>query len=481
MAMAVDSRVGSEGHGDGTVLDSRTAAERAAAGKAGRRSVPRSSQGTFTPPPDRPDPVGILERQALTRVPELLPIRYGRMLESPFSFYRGAAAIMAHDLAATPSTDLPVQCCGDAHLSNFGVFASPERRLVFDVNDFDETLPGPWEWDIKRLATSLLIAAQSNEFTAGKQDRTVTDAVRSYREAMAEFAGKDALTVWYARAEVDDLVARYGDQLAPRDVRKGERELAHVRTRDSALAFTKLTEIVDGEPRIIDRSPLIVPIEKMADGVERTDMFNALHQIVVAYRETLPPERRRLVEQFRLADLARKVVGVGSVGTRCWVALLLGRDDDEPLFLQFKEADSSVLETYAGASRYSNHGERVVVGQRSMQAVSDIFLGWVRAEDPDGVHDFYARQLKDWKGSAEIGQLGPNALTAYARLCAWTLARAHARTGDRHAIAGYLGSGTGFDRAILEFAHAYAEQNDRDYAALQAAAASGRITAELGV
>ncbi|HEX4008785.1 MAG TPA: DUF2252 domain-containing protein [Solirubrobacteraceae bacterium] len=479
--MAVDSGVGTEVHGDGAVLDSRTAAERAAAGKAGRRGVPRSSQGAFTPPPDRPDPVGILERQALTRVPDLVPIRYGRMLESPFSFYRGAAAIMAHDLAATPATGLPVQCSGDAHLSNFGVFASPDRRLVFDVNDFDETLRGPWEWDIKRLAVSLLIAAQNNDFAAPKQDRAVTDAVRSYREAMAEFAAKDALTVWYARVEVDDLVARYGDQLTPRNVRKGERELTRVRTRDSALAFTKLTEIVDGEPRIIDRSPLIVPIEKMAQGVEREEMFDALHRILVAYRNTLPDERRRLVEQFRLADLARKVVGVGSVGTRCWIALLLGRDDDQPLFLQFKEADRSVLEEYAGASPYPNHGERVVVGQRSMQATSDIFLGWVRVADPEGANDFYGRQLNDWKGSAEIAQLGPGALAAYGRLCGWTLARAHARTGDRHAIAGYLGSGAAFDRAILEFARAYAEQNDRDYAALQAAAASGRITAELGV
>jgi uncharacterized protein (DUF2252 family) len=458
-------------------------AERVARGKAARSEVPRASHAVFEPLATRADPVELLERQARTRVPELVPIRYGRMLVSPFTFYRGGAMIMANDLAATPRSGLTVQCCGDAHLSNFGVFASPERRLVFDVNDFDETLPGPWEWDVKRLAASMLIAARDNGFRAKDQDRIVLDTVGRYRTAMAEFAAMNNLEVWYSHLDVENALQEYGSQFKPKLVKRAEKQFAKARTKDSMKAFSKLTEMVDGQPRIVDESPLIVPADKMATGDELKRMFDVLHRVLREYRETLEFDRRVLLEQFELTDLAHKVVGVGSVGTRAWIALYLGRDGQDPLFLQVKEAAPSVLEEFLGASEFKNHGERVVVGQRLMQATSDIFLGWLHVDAGlDGKpRDFYGRQLKDWKGSAEIEQMVPKGMAKYGELCGWTLARAHARSGDRIAIAAYLGNGNSFDRAILEFSRAYADQNDRDYQQLAAAVKSGRIPVLEGV
>ncbi len=460
-----------------------TIAERVARGKAARKEVPRAAHALFEPFPTRFDPVELLERQAKTRVPELVPIRYGRMLVSPFTFYRGAAMIMAHDLAATPRSGLTVQCCGDAHLSNFGVFASPERRLVFDVNDFDETLPGPWEWDVKRLAASMLIAARDNGFGAKDQDRVVLDTVAQYRTAMAEFAGMKNLEVWYSHLDVDRALQDYASQFKPKTVKRTEKQLAKARTKDSMTVFSKLTEVVDGMPRIVDESPLIVPIDRLAEGSKREEMFEALHDQLRGYDESLEIDRRLLLDTFELADFARKVVGVGSVGTRAWIALMLGRDGQDPLFLQMKEAEASVMEELLGPSQFSNHGQRVVVGQRLMQAASDIFLGWLHVESglDDKPRDFYARQLKDWKGSAEIEQMKPKGMATYGTLCGWTLARAHARTGDRVAIAAYLGNSDRFDRAILEFANAYADQNERDYLQLTEAVNSGKVRAQKGL
>jgi uncharacterized protein (DUF2252 family) len=466
----------------GTVLPHLTVDERMARGKAARAEVPRSSHAVFAPSSTRVDPIELLERQAATRVPELVPIRYGRMLVSPFTFYRGAAMIMAHDLAATPRSGLTVQCCGDAHLSNFGVFASPERRLVFDINDFDETLPGPWEWDLKRLAASMLIAARDNGYRRRDQERAVLDTMAMYRTAMREFAAMKNLEVWYAGIDIEALLHERAAEFEPAQVKRTEKTLAKARTRDSMSAFSKLTEVVDGQARIVDQSPLIVPLDVLASAETRAGLLDALRTLMRAYRDTLEVDRRLLLEQFQLTDFARKVVGVGSVGTRAWIALLIGRDGQDPLFLQMKEAEASVFEELLGPSEFSNHGQRVVSGQRLMQASSDIFLGWLHVDSPlDGrPRDFYGRQLKDWKGSAEIEQMLPEALAIYGRLCGWTLARAHARTGDRVAIASYLGSGAGFDRAMLDFSDAYADQNERDYQALAAAVRSGRITAETG-
>jgi len=457
--------------------------ERVARGKAARAEVPRSSHAVFEPHASRPDPVALLQRQAETRVPELVPIRYGRMLVSPFTFYRGGALIMANDLAPTPRSGLNVQCCGDAHLSNFGVFASPERLLVFDINDFDETLPGPWEWDVKRLAASMLIAAQDNGFPVKDQDQIVLDTVEQYRTSMAAFAAMKNLEVWYAHLEIDQTLKQFASQFEPRQVKRTEKALAKARTRDSMSAFSKLTRVVDGQARIIAEPPLIVPIDDLVQGRERDEMWEALHEQLRSFRATLQYDRRVLLEEFELSDFARKVVGVGSVGTRAWIALLFGQDGKDPLFLQMKEAQASVLEDFLAPSEFENHGERVVVGQHLMQASSDIFLGWTHVESGlDGQErDFYGRQLKDWKGSAEIEQMIPKGMAAYGRLCGWTLARAHARTGDRIAIAAYLGKGSSFDRAIVEFSHAYAEQNERDYKALAKAVKSGRIIAESGL
>jgi uncharacterized protein (DUF2252 family) len=461
----------------------RSVAERVELGKNARSKVPRSSHAEFEAGKGRADPIELLESQARTRVPELVPIRYGRMLVSPFTFYRGAAKIMAHDLATTPDSGLKVQCCGDAHLSNFGVFASPERRLVFDINDFDETLPGPWEWDVKRLSASMLIAARDNAFAAKDQDRIVLDTVAGYREAMREFAGMQNLAVWYSHLDVEQFMQEFSSQFKRRQVEQTEKQLAKARTKDSMAAFSKLCQRVNGRVEIVDQAPLIVPIRALVPEAEQDELFGDLHKLLRKFRLSLEHDRRILLEQFELADFARKVVGVGSVGTRAWIALLFGRDRDDPLFLQMKEAEASVLEEFLGKSQFSNHGQRVVTGQRLMQAVSDIFLGWLRVDAGlDGrARDFYGRQLKDWKGSAEIERMVPDSMAAYGRLCGWTLARAHARSGDRVAIAAYLGNGNTFDRAIVEFSKRYADQNERDYKRLAAAVKSGKIKAQTGL
>jgi uncharacterized protein (DUF2252 family) len=465
-----------------TAIAHLSVAERAARGKAARAEVPRSSHAHFEPSSERADPIELLEHQARTRVPELVPIRYGRMLVSPFTFYRGAAMIMAEDLSSTPRSGILVQCCGDAHLSNFGLFASPDRRLVFDLNDFDETLPGPWEWDVKRLVTSMLIAARDNGFSAADQERVVLQTVKAYRTAMREFAGMRNLDVWYARLEAEALLEKLEATFDSKRVQRSRKQVAKARTRDSLAALAKLTEMVDGEPRIADQAPLIVPISKLAER-DAEDVMEELRGLFRSYRDTLDFDRRVLLEAFQLRDVARKVVGVGSVGTRAWIALLTGREDADPLFLQMKEAQPSVLEPFLGPSEFSNHGQRVVTGQRLMQAASDIFLGWVHVPAGlDGVsRDFYVRQLKDWKGSVDLDTMQAPGMTVYGRVCGWTLARAHARSGDRIAIASYLGGGDVFDRALLEFATRYAESNQRDYAALEAAVASGRVVAQTGL
>ncbi len=458
-------------------------AERIARGRAARAEVPRSSHGVFEPAANRADPVILLERQAQTRVRELVPIRYGRMLVSPFTFYRGAAKVMADDLASTPRSGFTVQCCGDAHLSNFGVFASPDRRLIFDINDFDETLPGPWEWDVKRLAASMLIAADDNGYRAKDQDRIVLSTIGQYRTAMREFAQMSNLSVWYSRLEIESLLADRAPQFKRTAVKRAEHTLAKARTRDSMSVFSKLIQSKNGQMRIVDQSPLVVPLDVLASGHERARILDELRGLLRAYRSSLDADRWTLLDQYELIDFAQKVVGVGSVGTRAWIALLLGRDGKDPLFLQMKEASESVLEDALAPSVFANHGERVVVGQRLMQAASDIFLGWLRVVSPlDGrERDFYGRQLKDWKGSAEIDQMRPEAMATYGKLCGWTLARAHARSGDRVAIAAYLGKRDSFDRAILQFSRAYADQNGRDYRRLAAAVEAGTVVAETGI
>jgi len=429
----------------------------------------------------RRDPVELLEEQAASRVPELVPIRYGRMLVSPFTFFRGAAYPMAADLADVPRTGLQVQLCGDAHLSNFGAFAAPDRRLVFSVNDFDETLPGPFEWDVKRLSASFAVAGRDRGFNGRQRNAINTTVTRSYRAAMRRFAGMRNLDVWYARIQSDDL-ERAARRASAKEVERFERNLAKARSKDSLRAFAKLTEIVDGEPRIASDPPLILPVEEVVPATEHHRIDDYLRGVIRSYRRTLTADRRRLVERFRYVHAARKVVGVGSVGTRAWIMLLLGRDADDPLFLQFKEAEASVLEPFLGKSTFANHGQRVVEGQRFTQAASDIMLGWIRASDLEGTsRDFYIRQLWDQKGSALVELMSPRAMGIYAELCGLTLAKAHARSGDAIAIASYLGSGGNFDRALATFAESYADQNERDYDALREAAESGRIAAESGL
>jgi uncharacterized protein (DUF2252 family) len=459
-----------------------TTADRAEQGRAIRSSVGRSSLADWAPAPDRRDPVELLEEQARTRVQELVPIRHGRMLVSPFTFYRGGAFLMAADLDASPRTGLTVQLCGDAHLSNFGAYAAPDRRLVFSVNDFDETLPGPFEWDVKRLVASFAVAGRDRGFSARKR-KVINKAVgKAYRESMREFAGLGKFELWYARIDVDEIAERLAEQASPKEVKRFERNVAKTRSKDSLKAFGKLTELVDGQPRIVGDPPLIVTIEDLAGDDELPQIEQFIRTIVRDYRRSLPNDRRHLLEQFRYAHAARKVVGVGSVGTRAWIMLMQGRDAADPLFLQAKEAEASVLEPFLGKSAFANHGKRVVEGQRLMQAASDLMLGWVRVTGIDGLRrDFYVRQLWDQKGSAVVETMGPQMMMAYAQLCGWTLAKAHARSGDPVAIASYLGSGATFDRALAEFAETYADQNERDFAAFRDAVDAGRLSATPGL
>jgi uncharacterized protein (DUF2252 family) len=456
-------------------------AEREAKGKKARKQTPRSSHGEWQPSPKREDPVAILERQAESRVAELVPIRYGRMMVSPFTFYRGAAAIMSADLANTPVSGLTAQLCGDAHLSNFGVFASPEREMLFDINDFDETLPGPWEWDLKRLVASMAVAGRDQSFTAKQIEDVVLWTARTYREAIRGFAQMGDLAVWYSKLGAEDIMRLVREQqvAGKKRVQRMERNLGKARAKNSTRAVAKLTETVDGRLRFVSEPPLIVPLEELLPEGQRKELIERMTELIEGYRASLPDDRRLLLDGYRFQSMARKVVGVGSVGTRAWVLLLVGRDEQDPLVLQAKEAQDSVLEPYVGASEYANHGQRVVEGQRLMQASGDILLGWLPAVGTDGKErDFYVRQLWDGKLSVDVEAMGPTQLRAYGRLCGWTLARAHARTGDRIAIASYLGSGPTFDRAMVEFAGSYAEQSESDYRELVAAVASGRLQAE---
>lgn len=468
--------------GPGKAVPHLTVAEHRARGKAARAEVPRSSHAGWEPPAHRPDPVGLLEEQSTDRVPELVPIRYGRMLVSPFTFFRGGAYLMASDLAGTPSTGLRAQLCGDAHLSNFGGFASAERQLVFDINDFDETLAGPWEWDVKRLAASLEVAGRSRGFSVADRRSIVLATVGEYRNRMKEFASMPNLEVWYQHLDVTGISDQWRRQASGKQRKQFKRAVDKAQTKDSTRAFDKLTHIVDGEPRILADPPLIVPAEDLLPDVEREQLEQRLTSVLRSYRRTMQGDRRHLLESFRIVHIARKVVGVGSVGTRAWIVLLLGRDERDPLFLQFKEAQESVLSRFLGKSPQTNQGQRVVEGQRIMQASSDIFLGWDRIEGLDGQNrDFYVRQLWDWKASANVDAMPVTTMQTYSSACGWTLARAHARSGDRIAISAYLGGGDSFDRAIADFAGAYADQNERDYAAFAGAVKSGRLEAEEGL
>jgi uncharacterized protein (DUF2252 family) len=464
-----------------------TVEERVARGKTARRDSPRSGHGRWEPPADRPDPVALLEEQADSRVADLVPIRYGRMLVSPFTFYRGAALIMAADLEATPRSGVTVQLCGDAHLSNFGLFGTPERQMLFDINDFDETLPGPWEWDVKRMAASFEVMGRDRGFTPAERRDVVMAGVREYRDRMRQAAGMGTLGAWYDQLEAGVLLKLVHQELRVKRVTKQEakaakRDIAKAYSRDSARVFARRTRGAEGEPRIVAEPPLIVPIDDLIEeGSEWEHADVLIKKLLSSYRRTLGREHHP-VEEFRYVHAARKVVGVGSVGTRCYILLLLGRDHDDPLFLQVKEAQASVLERFAGKSRSPHHGQRVVAGQRLMQASTDIFLGWQRVRGFDGVtRDYYVRQFHDWKGGADVDNLQPAGAVLYARVCGATLARAHARWGDRIAIASYLGGGDTFDRAIADFSAAYADQNERDYRAFAAAVSSGRLTAQTGV
>jgi uncharacterized protein (DUF2252 family) len=451
-------------------------------GKAARAVAPRSAHAGFRPAADRVDPVEMLRRQAATRTPQLVPIRHGRMLKTPFAFFRGAAAIMAADLAPTPVTGLNVQLCGDAHLSNFGAYAAPDRDLVFDLNDFDETLPGPWEWDVKRLAASFAVAGRDRGFARGDRRDAILAAMRSYREAMRDFAAMRTLDVWYARLDVAQQFARWADGRGEEARRRADRALEKARRKDNLRALDKLTHDVDGTPRIVSEPPLIVPIGELLPPGEAADLEEALGRLLSEYKRTLQPDRRHLLGAYRPIEMAHKVVGVGSVGTRAWIVLMLGRDATDPLVLQVKEAQRSVLEPHTRRSRQANQGRRVVDGQRLMQAASDVFLGWLRVKAgpfDGGTRDFYVRQLWDAKVSVAIEELSATQLARYGEICGWTLARAHARTGDREAIAAYLGNSDRFDKALAAFAEAYADQNERDHAALAAAVEAGELEADL--
>ncbi|GAA3105324.1 DUF2252 domain-containing protein [Pseudonocardia yunnanensis] len=469
-------------------------AERKAKGKDARGRTPPSSHSGWRPAADRRDPVALLDEQNITREPDLVPVRHGRMMISPFTFYRGAAKIMAADLEDTPTAGLVVQLCGDAHLSNFGAFASPERRLLFDLNDFDETLPGPFEYDVKRMAASFAIAACNNGFSAADRRASTRASVSAYREAMAEFAEMRTLDIWYAHLAEDELMnairskvaattkagrkkkkAKQAAKAAKKAQKRAKKSREKAHTRDSLQALSKLGEVVDGRYRIVSRPPIVVPFRelKAASGMPPEDLSHALHEQLVAYQTTLQDDRRHLLERFEVVDVARKVVGVGSVGTRALIVLLQGRDSQDPLFLQVKEATRSVLEDHLPKSRYEQSGERVVQGQRMMQAASDIFLGWTRGVDVK--RHFYWRQLRDMKGSALVEAMTPIALTFYARICGWTLARAHARSGDPVAISEYLGGDDEFDQSITDFSERYVDQNEQDFQDFVKAVRSGRL------
>ena len=479
--------------------------DRKARGLEARDRTALSSHTKWEPAADRPDPVGLLEEQNRTREPDLVPVRHGRMMVSPFTFYRGAAKIMAADLADTPVAGLETQLCGDAHLSNFGLFASPERVLLFDVNDFDETLPGPFEYDVKRMAASFAIAGRNNGFAKADTRAATLASVAAYREAMATFAQMGTMDIWYAHLDEDELMAAIRstvaetkkeakaakkkrekrdvkeEKLAKRAEKRAEKTAAKAHTRDSLQALSKLGEVVDGKYRIASQPPIVVPARDLAAtyGLSPDEVVPAIHEQFRAYRATLQDDRRHLLERFEIVDAARKVVGVGSVGTRAFIVLLQGRDAQDPLFLQIKEATASVLEPYVRKSRYRQHGERVVQGQRMMQAASDIYLGWTKGLDVR--RHFYWRQLRDMKGSVEAEALAPLGLTFYARTCGWTLARAHARAGDPVAIAEYLGDSDAFDTSITDFSQRYADQNERDYQEFVNAVKSGRLEAREGV
>ena len=458
----------------------RTVEERVALGREARKKAPRQSHAEWSPPEGR-DPIGLLEEQATSRVPELVPLRHSRMLASPFAFFRGGALIMAADLARSPTSGLQVQVCGDAHLSNFGLFGSPERELVFDINDFDETLPGPWEWDVKRLAASIEIAGRANGFAEPECRKAVLDTVAGYRGSMHDMAAMNNLDVWYLLAKVQEGLPRASAVLDKADLKALRRVIKKALSRDNRQALSKLTVQVDGGRELAEDPPLVLPIRHLLKPELVEPFQDAMDELMGAYMQSLPDDRAHLLEGYEIVDLARKVVGVGSVGTRAWIVLLKGRDEDDALLIQVKEAQASVLERYVGESAYEQHGQRVVEGQRLMQATSDIFLGWVRTRADrslDGVsYDYYLRQLRDWKGSWEPSTMSPTGMAVYGQLCAWTLARAHARSGDRIAIASYLGKSDTFDRAIADFAVTYADQNDKDHEALADAVASGRLEA----
>jgi uncharacterized protein (DUF2252 family) len=464
-----------------------TVDERVARGRTARGEAPRPSHGRWAPAPDRPDPIALLEEQRESRVPHLVPIRYGRMLVSPFTFYRGAALIMAADLAATPVSEVTVQLCGDAHLSNFGLFGTPERQMIFDINDFDETLPGPWEWDVKRLAASFEIMGRDRGFPPADRRAVVMAGVAEYRDRMRQAAGMATLGAWYDQLEAGVLLNLVRQEtrvkrVSKREARAFERDVKQAHTRDSTRVFAKRADEVEGELRIVADPPLIVPIEDIImPGSEWENTEELIKKGLSAYRRTLG-HHHHPIEEFRYVHSAYKMVGVGSVGTRCYIMLMLGRDHNDPLFLQIKEAQASVLERFVGMSTYRHHGERVVAGQRLMQAATDIFLGWVGIKGLDGVtRDYYVRQFQDWKGGADVDNLLVPGATLYARICGATLARAHARWGDRIAIASYLGKRDAFDRAIADFSSHYADQNERDYEAFAAAGKSGRLTAQTGL
>jgi uncharacterized protein (DUF2252 family) len=471
MTMTAVDTVRSDVHAHDPVED------RDAFGRSVRERVPRSTLASWEAGPDRADPIDVLEAQATTREPGLVPLRYGRMLTSPFAFYRGGARLMAADLAALPHTGLTVQLCGDAHLANFGAYAAPDRRLVFSLNDFDETLPGPFEWDVARLAASFEIAAR-HRGVGSSRSKIVATAVRSYRRAAHDFAAMTNLELWYQRLDVGEIAARFGDGATAVERKRFAQAIRKAKSKNSLRATAKLTEIVDGQPRFRSDHPTLVPIEELMPAGQVATIPDRVAEILSSYRSTLAPDRQHLLDRYRYVHAARKVVGVGSVGTRAWVLLLMDRDDADPLLLQFKEAQTSVLEPFLGPSDCATSGQRIVEGQRLMQGASDIFLGWHRGVGLDGVErDFFVRQLWDAKGSADLETIDAGSLKIYAAVCGWTLALAHARSGDAAAIAGYLGGGDRFDRSMVDFAGRYADQNERDVQALRRAVDDGRVAA----